>query len=193
MAKGASFINRVRLTLLRIMEAVGTTASNMATNAKLRANEINLENRRREILTGFSLRAFEMWQKGVQLPESLSEMLSELSEIEDRLSILRAQKYARVASEPAPDAGEPTSTPVCTVSDGESFDSESVPCEIWNDTVPGAEGSRPADAYAEETGSESDSDTAADEPAAEPASETAETPADAAPASADSGNDTPQA
>ena len=93
-----SFSSKVKITLLKGMEALGTTASNLASNAKLKVNEINLETRRREILTDFSLQAFELWQKGVQLPPSLSEMLTELSDIESRLSVLRAQKYAKVNS-----------------------------------------------------------------------------------------------
>ena len=106
----ANFSSRVKLTVLKGMEALGTTASNLASNAKLKVNEINLENRRREILTNFSLQAFELWQKGVELPAPLAEMLEELSDTEARLSVLRAQKYAKVAGnetaakEAAPDA-----------------------------------------------------------------------------------------
>ena len=92
----SSFTRKVRITFLKGMEAIGTTASALASNAKLKVNEINLETRRREILTNFSLQAFELWQKGVQLPEPLSEMLTELTDIEGRLSVLRAQKYAKV-------------------------------------------------------------------------------------------------
>ncbi len=88
---------KLRIALLKGMEALGTTAASLASNAKLKVNEINLETRRREILTNFSLQAFELWQKGVTLPDPLSEMLTELSDIENRLSVLRAQKYAKVS------------------------------------------------------------------------------------------------
>lgn len=156
MAKGP-FSSKVRLTFLRGMEALGTTASNLASNAKLKAAEINLENRRREILTNFSLRAFEMWQKGEKLPGALSEMLSELSDIEDKLSVLRAQKYAKVpqpegapkataspmgteddTADAAEAADQPSDTaeggdgiPVsCTVSDEGGENGEPVQCEL---------------------------------------------------------------
>ena len=136
MAKG-NLIYRLRLTLLRLLESIGTTASNMASNAKLRANEIKLENRRREILSSFSLRAFELWQKGVTLPDSLSEMLTELSDIENRLSVLRAQKYAKVAPDSANGApAESLNTPSCTVSDGDGGESNPVPCDFWSGPVP---------------------------------------------------------
>ena len=96
-----NFSSRVKITFLKGMEALGTSASNLASNAKLKVIEINLQNRRREILTDFSLQAFELWQKGVQLPDTLSEMLKELSDIEERLTVLRAQKYAKVAADGA--------------------------------------------------------------------------------------------
>ncbi len=151
MAKG-SFLNQVRLTLLKWMEVIGTSAFNLASNAKLKAAEINLENRRREILTNFSLRAFELWQKGVELPASLSEMLVELSEIEDKLSVLRAQKYARVCTpdikpEPAQasDSEPEPAVPVpCTVGDETGGHEEAARCEL-EDVEPEPEASAPAE------------------------------------------------
>ena len=146
MSKGI-FLSKVRLTLLKCMETVGTTASNLASNAKLKAAEINLENHRREILTNFSLRAFEMWQKGVPLPDPLSEMLGELSETEDRLSVIRAQKYAKVPpaepnaapaaapeTEHAPETDTEPETPIACTVENEDGALESVTCEL--DTEP---------------------------------------------------------
>ncbi|HNX62549.1 MAG TPA: hypothetical protein PKN45_07900 [Candidatus Limiplasma sp.] len=131
------FSSKIRLTLLKGMEAIGTSASNLASNAKLKASEINLENRRREILTNFSLRAFEMWQKGVSLPEPLNEMLVELCDIDDRLSVLRAQKYARVATPDAPsqdDHATPDASAEgedsCAVGDTETGEETPVPCDV---------------------------------------------------------------
>ena len=122
-----SLSSRVRITLLKGMEALGTTASNLASNAKLKVNEINLENRRREILTDFSLQAFELWQKGVELPGSLSSMLEELCDIENRLSVLRAQKYAKV---PGNDAASETSAVSAEESDG----TENAPASVTMET-----------------------------------------------------------
>jgi len=148
-----SFSSKLKITLLKGMEAIGTSASNLAANAKLKVNEINLETRRREILTNFSLQAFELWQKGVKLPDPLSEMLTELSEIEDRLSVLRAQKYAKVANGESSDQCTPPAsanvdtadaaetaegTPVdCSISDAESTDDAPVVCTLGDmDTAP---------------------------------------------------------
>ena len=41
-----------------------------------------------------------MWHNGVQLPKELSDLFVEISEIDDRLSILCAQKYVKVKIEP---------------------------------------------------------------------------------------------
>lgn len=91
--------NRVKLAWLKSMEVLGTSASNLADNAKTKVAELNYESRRREILTEFSLKAFELWQKGVALPEPLSDMCQELSELDEKLSVLRAQKYAKLSSD----------------------------------------------------------------------------------------------
>jgi hypothetical protein len=117
------FSSRIKIALLNIMQAFGSAASHLASNAKLRVQEINLEARRHEILTEFSLQAFEMWHNGIKLPKELSDMFKELSELDDKLSILRAQKYAKVKleSEEAPGDGEETlpteeaeTPPACT-------------------------------------------------------------------------------
>ena len=90
------FSSRIKIAFLNIMQAFGSAASHWATTAKLRVQEINLEARRHEILTKASLQAFELWHNGVELPKELSEMFSEISMIDDKLSIVRAQKYAKV-------------------------------------------------------------------------------------------------
>ncbi len=111
------FSSRMKIAFLNIMQALGAAASQLASNAKLRVNEINLESRRHEILTEFSLQAFEMWHNGVELPKELSDMFKELSEIDDKLSILRAQKFAKVnesGTEAVPEGKEPLSAAEAT-------------------------------------------------------------------------------
>ena len=143
-----SFSSKVRIALFKGMEAIGTSASNLASNAKLKVNEINLETRRREILTDFSLQAFELWQNGTQLPEPLDALFQELSEIEARLSVLRAQKYGKVAAEnaaqdqaaspdaPADEAKEPVE---CSVETDEGEPQDPVQCSLQTDGADAAE------------------------------------------------------
>ena len=92
-------VNRLKLVWLRVIDVVGTCASELASNAKLKMKEINLETRKREIMTELSLKALEMWHGGHALPEPLNEMLQEYTELEEQLSILCAQRYATVATE----------------------------------------------------------------------------------------------
>lgn len=110
--------NRLKLAVLKGMEAVGKGASNLASNAHMKVSEINLETRRREILSEFTVRAHELWQKGVELPQPLGDMMTELNDLDEKLSVLRAQRYAKVedgkADEPeaqTENAGDEASAP----------------------------------------------------------------------------------
>lgn len=71
----------------------------MATNAHQKLNEINLETRRRELLSEIPVRALDLWQQGEPMPQPLGDMLSELSALDEQLTVLRAQRYARVETE----------------------------------------------------------------------------------------------
>ena len=101
--------NQMKLALLKGMEAIGKSASGMANNAQQKLAEINLETRRREILSEFPMRAFDLWQKGTELPAPLGGMLAELSDLDERLSVLRAQRYAKVESKEQPENADTSS------------------------------------------------------------------------------------
>ena len=53
----AALGNNVKMAFLKGLEALGKGASNMATNAHQKLNEINLETRRRELLSEIPVRA----------------------------------------------------------------------------------------------------------------------------------------
>lgn len=95
----AKFINNVKLGWLKGVEGIGTFASNLASNAKFKMAEINLETRRREVMAEFTQKAYDLWQTGTQLPEQLSSMLQEACDLDERLSLLRAQRYANLGGE----------------------------------------------------------------------------------------------
>ena len=103
----AQFGNKVKLTVLKGMEAIGQGASNLASNAQQRLQELNLDNQRRELLNAFPLKAYELWQKG--LPQPLEEMLKELKDVDERLNLIRAQRFAKLEekkqqnAEPSPE------------------------------------------------------------------------------------------
>lgn len=107
----AAFGNKIKLTVLKGMEAVGQSASNLASNAQQKLQELNLETQRREILSDFPLRAYDLWQKGETLPKPLDDMLKELNDLDERLGVLRAQRFAKVEDKADAPAEAETSEP----------------------------------------------------------------------------------
>lgn len=87
---------------MKSMEAIGNTASNIASNTKYKVQEMNLINRRREILSDFGAQAYEMWQKGEQFPEKLARQLEELSHVDEELNAIRTERLAGVKTEDVP-------------------------------------------------------------------------------------------
>ena len=71
---------------LKSMEAISNTASNIASNTKYKVDEMNIVNRRREILSDFGAQSYELWQKGEKFPEQLDAQLKELSELDEALN-----------------------------------------------------------------------------------------------------------
>lgn len=84
---------------LKSMEAISNTASNIASNTKYKVDEMNIVNRRREILSDFGAQAYELWQKGEKFPETLDALLKELSELDEALNAIRIEKLAGVKTE----------------------------------------------------------------------------------------------
>ena len=87
---------------MKSMEAIGNTASNIASNTKFKVEEMNMLNRRREILTDFGAKAYALWQKGERdiFPDELRTQLEELSHLDEKLNDLRAEKYGSGIVEP---------------------------------------------------------------------------------------------
>ena len=84
---------------LKSMEAISNTASNIASNTKYKVDEMNIVNRRREILSDFGAQAYELWQKGEKFPETLDALLKELSELDEALNAIRIEKLAGVKTD----------------------------------------------------------------------------------------------
>lgn len=100
---------------LKSMEAISNTASNIASNTKYKVDEMNIVNRRREILSDFGAQAYELWQKGEHFPECLEALLRELSELDEALNAIRTEKLAGIktdeetpAAQSAPEESAPT-------------------------------------------------------------------------------------
>lgn len=92
----AVFGKGIKGILIKSMEVVGNTANNIANNTKYKLDEMTIINRRREILSDFGAKAYEIWQKGASFPDILEEDLQELCELDIRLNELRMAKLSNV-------------------------------------------------------------------------------------------------
>lgn len=94
----ADFSDKMKKAWLKSMEAIGNTAGNIANNTRYKVNEMTLLNRRREILSDFGARAYDLWQKGEVFPEELAKQLEELSQVDIQLNALRMERLAGVSA-----------------------------------------------------------------------------------------------
>lgn len=106
----AAWNTNVKTAFLKGLEKVGQRASSLASNAHQKLDELNMETRRRELLHETTVRAMELWENGVKLPEELDAVLSELHDLDQQLTLLRAQRYAKVEQpdQPAREADDAT-------------------------------------------------------------------------------------
>ena len=95
----ADFRSSIKGIWMKGMEAVGNAASSIASSTKSKVDEMNLVNRRTEILKDFGNRAYALWLKGEQFPEELASQLQELVKLDDQLNDLRAERLAGVKPE----------------------------------------------------------------------------------------------
>ena len=80
---------------LRGMEAIGSAATSIANNTQYKVNEMNLSNRRREILADFGQLAYEEWLNGATFPPKMQALLEELNQLEEQLNVIAAEKQAK--------------------------------------------------------------------------------------------------
>ena len=82
--------------LVKSMEAIGNTASNIASNTKYKVDEMNLLNRKREILNDFGAIAYAIWEKedNPLFPDELKKDLEELCRIDNQLVDMRAEHFS---------------------------------------------------------------------------------------------------
>ena len=90
----ADFKNQVKSLWIRGMEAVGNTASNIASNTKYKVDEMNIQNKRRENINSLGVQAYMLWQKGVDFPEEMIELLKETKELDEKLNDMRTERYS---------------------------------------------------------------------------------------------------
>lgn len=87
----ANLGNNVKTAFLKGLEALGKTASNLTDAAQQKLSEMNLETRRRELLSEIPKCVMQLWKEGAEMPEPLSALLNELDELNQQLAAMRPQ------------------------------------------------------------------------------------------------------
>ena len=122
----ADIIDGIKKQWLKGMEVIGNAASSIAANTQHKVSEMNLVNRRREILADFGATAYALWQKGEAFPDELDALLKELSTLEETLLELRARQYkGNESMSPQPDDSTEESAAPCLFDYVPEPDSES--------------------------------------------------------------------
>jgi len=156
------------------MEAIGNAASSIASNTKSKVDEMNLMNRRAEILKDVSTQAYALWLKGEKFPEAIDSLLKELSELDETLVDLRAERLAGVKTGSGKEeaAGETVPADETEAADHSQISGEAA-AEDADESADSKEDQEDQNAEASPEGAEPDGETApdADETEEETASE----------------------
>lgn len=78
--------------VMKGIDAIGNTASNLASNTRQKVNEMALKGKRNEILEAFGEKAYEAWKNGAELPDELTAELREVLELDEELDRIRTAK-----------------------------------------------------------------------------------------------------
>ena len=120
----ANLSSNVKTVFLKGLEALGKTASSLSDAASQKLSEMNLENRRREVLAQIPKCVMQLWKDGVELPEPLTALLDELTDVESKLAAMRPKQEAP-AAQPTAEADEaPVEEPA-----EDACETDEAPCE----------------------------------------------------------------
>ena len=124
----ANLGSNVKTAFLKGLEVLGKTASSLTDAAQQKLSEMNLDTRRREVLAEIPKCVMQVWKDGVEMPEPLTALLTELSELEEKLAALRPQPAAKEA-EPETEAEEAAEEPAAETEEAEETAKEAPACE----------------------------------------------------------------
>ena len=81
----------VRDLFLQGVEVVNNAANHVANATRSKVDELNLRNRRKELLDRLAVALYEQWKDGLELPEALTTLLEELRGIDEQLAEIESQ------------------------------------------------------------------------------------------------------
>ena len=93
--------NNLKTAFLKGMEAIGKGAASLTSTAQQKLSEINLENRRSDLMKEIPVCAVQLWKDGVELPEALSALIAEMAQLDEQLLAMRAKPEAPAQPEAA--------------------------------------------------------------------------------------------
>lgn len=94
----------VRDLFLQGVEAVNNAANHVANATRSKVDELNLRNRRKELLDALASDLYEQWQKGLELPEAMTKTLELISGIDGQLAEMEEKAEAPASEEKAASA-----------------------------------------------------------------------------------------
>lgn len=95
----ADFNLKLRNALIKGMETIGSTASGIASNARFRVDEMNLQSKRRELMKSLADTVYELYKEGAEFPEKVAELLREIDGLDEQVRSMRAEFIDRVTPE----------------------------------------------------------------------------------------------
>lgn len=101
--------NNLKTAFLKGMEALGKGAASLTSTAQQKLSEMNLENRRSDLMKEIPVCAAQLWKDGAELPEALSSLIAEMCQLDEQLAAMRVRPEApaQPEAEQTP-AAEPT-------------------------------------------------------------------------------------
>ena len=88
------------------IEVIGNKASDLASNAKQKVGEYNLANEKKDLFSAIGSKIYDNYLNGDTVPEGLEEELTRITEIDQELEAIRAEKE-KAGESAEGDAGEP--------------------------------------------------------------------------------------
>ena len=118
------------------MEAIGNTASNIATSTRQKVNELNTGARKKELYEALGEQVYIAWLNGEEFPDTMTEALRELLQLDqhDSTGSPAAEKEPQEPEVPEEEA-EPAE-PVESVDSPEPEEPVSIPAEETHSDIP---------------------------------------------------------
>ncbi len=94
----AEFANTVKDLLNRSAKFIGRTFNSAARETKYKANEISINNKRRELVTELGKKVLELSSSGLELPPEAADLVAQINKLDSDLNSLKSDHAAQKAA-----------------------------------------------------------------------------------------------